>query len=104
MQFGVGTSLAVEGAYYLAGELSKIQSSDDIPAALKAYEKAFQAIVTKEGGLPPGFPQLGFPQTAWGIKVRDAIAWTVSKSKVFKLLPGSKPEEDNLPPYEWVSV
>lgn len=102
--FGVGTTLAVEGAYFLAGELSKIKSTDDVPGALKAYEKVFQAIVAKEGGLPPGFPQLAFPQTAWGIKVRDAIAWTVSRSGLYKLLPDDKPDESNLPLYEWVSV
>ena len=39
--FGVGTTLAVQGAYFLAGELSKIHSSNDIPAALNRYEEAF---------------------------------------------------------------
>lgn len=102
--FGVGTTLAIEGAYFLAGELSKIKSTDDVPGALKAYEKAFQAVIAKEGDLPPGYPQLAFPQTAWGIKVRDAIAWTLCKSKAYKLLPGDQPDESNLPPYEWVSV
>lgn len=36
--FGVGVTLAVEGAYQLAGELSKIENSDGIPAALKLWE------------------------------------------------------------------
>ncbi|KAF4637677.1 hypothetical protein G7Y89_g398 [Cudoniella acicularis] len=36
--FGVGTSLAIESAYILVGELSKIQSSNDVPQALQKYE------------------------------------------------------------------
>ncbi|RAR02958.1 flavoprotein monooxygenase [Stemphylium lycopersici] len=101
--FGVGTTLAVEGAYFLAGELSKIQSSDDIPDALKRYEETFRA-VKGDDSLPPGFPQIAFPQSTWAIKLRDIIAWTVTKTKAYKLLPSDKPDESKLPPYEWTSL
>jgi 2-polyprenyl-6-methoxyphenol hydroxylase-like FAD-dependent oxidoreductase len=104
--FGVGTTLAVEGAYFLAGELGKIQSSDDIPAALKRFEETFRKIQGKNEDLPPGFPQLAFPQTAWGIKVRDSLAWAFWKSKAYKLIPTGRDNPDNskLPAYEWVTV
>jgi 2-polyprenyl-6-methoxyphenol hydroxylase-like FAD-dependent oxidoreductase len=102
--FGVGTTLAVHGAYVLAGELSKVQSTKDIPEALRRYEKAFRAVQRKDEDLPPGFPQIGFPQTTWGIRLRDAIMWTVCKSKAYKLLPGDKPDESKLPVYDWVCV
>ncbi len=42
--FGVGTSLAVESAYILAGELSMIKSSDEIPEALERYEGIFRPL------------------------------------------------------------
>lgn len=102
--FGVGTTLAVEGAYFLAGELSKINSSDDIPTALKRYEEEFRKVQKGDEELPPMFPQFAWPQTAWGIWVRDRLAWAVQKSKVYKLLPSDKPDESKLPPYEWVGV
>ncbi|CAG5155359.1 uncharacterized protein ALTATR162_LOCUS3622 [Alternaria atra] len=104
--FGVGTTLAVEGAYFLAGELGKMQSSDDVPAALKSFEEAFRKIQGKDEDLPPGFPQIAFPQTAWGIKVRDSLAWTIWKTKAYKLLPNDRdqPDESTLPAYEWVTV
>jgi hypothetical protein len=104
--FGDGTTLAVEGAYFLAGELGKMQSSDDVPAALKSFEEAFRKIQGKDEDLPPGFPQIAFPQTAWGIKVRDSLAWTIWKTKAYKLLPNDRdqPDESTLPAYEWVTV
>ncbi|KAG9185528.1 hypothetical protein G6011_06859 [Alternaria panax] len=104
--FGVGTTLAVEGAYLLAGELGKIQRSDEIPAALKRYEDTFSNIQGIDENLPPGFPQLAFPQTAWGIKVRDLLAWTIWKSRAYKLIPNDRDnsDESKLPKYEWVTV
>lgn len=65
--FGVGTSLAIESAYLLAGELSNIQSSNDVPQALEKYEEVFRSLYSKMEELPPGFPQFAFPQTAWGL-------------------------------------
>ncbi|RMZ71310.1 salicylate 1-monooxygenase [Pyrenophora seminiperda CCB06] len=102
--FGVGTSLAVEGAYFLAGELSKIKNGDEIPGALERYEENFRAIQRKEGDIPPGYPQIAFPQTTWGLKVRDSLLWAVAKTKVYKLLPSEKPDDSKLPVYDWVSV
>jgi 2-polyprenyl-6-methoxyphenol hydroxylase-like FAD-dependent oxidoreductase len=70
--FGVGTSLAIEGAYLLAGELSKIQSSSEVPQALENYEKVFRPLYTKMEELLTGVPQIAFPQTAWGLRIRDS--------------------------------
>lgn len=58
--FGVGTSLAIESAYLLAGELSKIQSSNDVPQALEKYE-VFCPFYAKMEELPPGVPQIAMP-------------------------------------------
>ncbi|KAF7868440.1 hypothetical protein EAF04_004972 [Stromatinia cepivora] len=101
--FGVGTSLAIDSAYILAGELSKIQSSDDIPKALRRYEEVFRPIYKKMEDLPPGFPQLAMPQTRWGMRIRDSIIWFVSKTKAHKLLPNDQGGSDHeLPEYDWV--
>ncbi|PQE23145.1 hypothetical protein CJF31_00006865 [Rutstroemia sp. NJR-2017a BVV2] len=99
--FGVGTSLAVEGSYVLAGELSKIQSSDDVPAALKRYEDVFRPIYLKSEELPPGFPQIMFPQTRMALKVRDSLVWIVGKTKLYKLFLGGQDENLEMPIYDW---
>ena len=103
---GVATSLAIQSAYYLAGEISKIKSSEDIPAALTRYEAEFRDKVYKKmEDMPFGFPQIMFPQTAMGLKVRDAVAWTVGKTKVWKLLPGEDTEgAGKLAEYEWAEA
>ncbi|PQE27516.1 hypothetical protein CJF30_00007834 [Rutstroemia sp. NJR-2017a BBW] len=99
--FGVGTSLAVEGSYVLAGELSKIQSTDDVPEALKRYEDVFRPVYTKSGEIPPAFPQIMFPQTRMALKVRDSLVWIVGKMKLHKLFPGGEDEKTEMPEYDW---
>lgn len=102
--FGIGTSLAIEGAYLLAGELSKIQSSNDVPQALERYEEVFRQLYMKMEELPPGFPQIAFPQTTWGIWIGNTFLWLVSKTKVYKLFQGGSGQSWKLPCYDWVGV
>jgi 2-polyprenyl-6-methoxyphenol hydroxylase-like FAD-dependent oxidoreductase len=102
---GVGTSLAIESAYHLAGHLGKITSSAEVPAALDAYESEFRKVYKKSEDMPFGFPQIMFPQTAMGLKVRDVVAWTVGKTKVWKLLPdGDSEGSGKLAEYEWAEA
>jgi 2-polyprenyl-6-methoxyphenol hydroxylase-like FAD-dependent oxidoreductase len=100
--FGVGTTLAIESAYILAGELSTIKSSAEIPQALERYEGIFRPLYKKMEELPPGFPQIAFPQTAWGLRLRDSLLWTVSKTGLYKLFQGGGGDEFELPVYDWV--
>lgn len=51
---GTGTSLALIGAYVLAGEIS--QQRDDIPAALASYERVLRPYVESVQKLPPSIP------------------------------------------------
>lgn len=102
--FGVGTSFAIVGAYLLAGELSKIQSSRDVPQALEEYEEIFRPLIPKMEEIPPGFPQLAFPQTAWGVWIKDFAIWFVSKTKVHKLFQGNSGIDWKLPCYDWVGI
>ena len=101
---GGGTTLAIEGAYILAGELSKIQSSSDIPQALERYEEIFRPISTKREELIPGFPQIMFPQTALGLGIRDSALWFLSKTKIYKLFGGGPEIEWELPSYDWAEI
>ena len=102
--FGVGTSLAIESAYILAGEISKIQSSKDVPQAVKRYEEVFRPIYAKMEELPPGFPQIAFPQTAWGLRIRDFALWVMSRTKLYKLLQGGSETMFKLPHYDWEGI
>ena len=102
--FGVGTSLAIESAYMLAGELSKIQSSNDVPQALEKYEEVFRPLYAKMEELPPGFPQIAFPQTDWGLWLRDSVLWFVSKTKLYRLFQGGSGIDWKLPCYDWVGI
>ncbi|KAL6710744.1 hypothetical protein ACN47E_007801 [Coniothyrium glycines] len=102
--FGIGTSLAIESAYFLAGELSKIKTSEDIPKALISYEDTFCPLYAKDEELPPAFPQIAFPQTAWALRLRDSALWIVSKTKAYKLLPKDGGHKFDLPDYDWVGV
>ena len=101
---GVGTTLAIESAYVLAGELSKIQETSEIPRALERYEEVFRPLYAKMEELPPGFPQAAFPQTAWGLWLRDSLLWVVSKARIYKLFQGGSEMKWNLPSYNWVDL
>jgi 2-polyprenyl-6-methoxyphenol hydroxylase-like FAD-dependent oxidoreductase len=102
--FGIGTSLAIKSAYYLAGELGRISSAAAVPDAIEAYESEFRQVYKKSEDLPRGFPQIAFPQTRWGLRVRDAGIWFASRTKVYKLLPDEeKEDESSLKGYDWTS-
>lgn len=101
---GVGTSLAIESAYVLAGELSRIQNSIDVPQALERYEEVFRPLYAKMEELPPWFPQVVFPQTSWGLWLRDSALWFISKTRMYKFFQGGSGINWKLPCYDWASV
>ena len=59
---GVGTSLAILGAYVLAGEMAK--SNNDPGSAFRAYEKKLRPYVERKQKLFPGLPRLIYPSSA----------------------------------------
>ena len=61
---GMGTSLALVGAYVLAGELA---ADRDHGRALSRYEAVMRPYVTRAQDLPPGTPRLAHPRTRGGI-------------------------------------
>jgi 2-polyprenyl-6-methoxyphenol hydroxylase-like FAD-dependent oxidoreductase len=102
--FGVGTTLAIEGAYVLAGELSKIHSSSDIPQALERYKQVFRPIYAKMEDISPFFPQYVFPQTTWDLCLRNSALWVVNKTNMYKLFQGGSEMKEKLPSYDWTGI
>lgn len=124
--FGVGTSLAILSAYVLAVELSKLSSptptpapnlsttttssssspntSINIPLALQSYESAFRPLVDEIGGLFPGYQQVVFPQTEWGVGVKNALVWFMAKTGLWKTAAGDKRLKWKVGEYDWVGV
>ncbi len=100
---GTGTTLAMTGAYILAGEICKHQG--DLAAALGAYENRMGPIVKEMQAIPPGFPGIMAPQTWLGLKIRNA-AFTVGSKAVNLLSPllggaFSSSEKYDMPEYDW---
>ncbi|KAL4805364.1 hypothetical protein BDV18DRAFT_161020 [Aspergillus unguis] len=68
---GTGTSLALTGAYLLAGEVGKHRG--DLAAGLKGYEEQMRPLVDRMQKIPPLVPGMFAPQTACGIWLRNMI-------------------------------
>ncbi len=63
---GMGTSLAIVGAYVLAGELA---SHVDHRDAFSGYDRIMRPYVNQAQKLPPGVPRIANPRTRVGIEV-----------------------------------
>ena len=104
---GTGTTLAMTGAYVLAGEISKHKG--DLAAGLKGYEERMKPIIKDMQKIPPFVPGIAAPQTAWGIWLRNNIfalvAWTNILEYAQRFFGGSATGTDKygLPDYEWVA-
>jgi 2-polyprenyl-6-methoxyphenol hydroxylase-like FAD-dependent oxidoreductase len=62
---GMGTSLAILGAYVLAGELSKLEIGEDFCTALDAYESKFRPFVEEAQEIPFFVPSIAHPESLW---------------------------------------
>lgn len=104
---GGGTSLAIAGAYLLAGEVGRHKG--DLGAGLRGYEEQMRPIINDLQKVPPLVPTVMAPQTAWGIWLRNNIfafiAWTKLLEFAQKYLASAFADSDKhgLPDYEWVS-
>ncbi|KAL6702446.1 hypothetical protein ACN47E_001858 [Coniothyrium glycines] len=102
---GVGTSLAMIGSYCLAGELSRIGSTDGVTAALHRYEDAYRPYTKKFETQMPGFPQIFNPQTTWGVwvlhtMIRVSVALRIPQT-LMKWLDGEGNQTWKLPDSGW---
>ena len=80
---GYGTSLAIIGAYVLAGEI--FTQRENVAGALQGYQDLMLPFVKKVQYIPANGPQYANPQTQWGIRVMRSIMSVVSWSGVDKL-------------------
>jgi 2-polyprenyl-6-methoxyphenol hydroxylase-like FAD-dependent oxidoreductase len=99
---GKGTSLALIGAYLLAGELGR---GDDPKAALQRYELLMRPRVEKAQKLPPASARLALPNSKLGVGAVRGVAKLVASRPVGMLkdlLPhgSSGPASSKLPVYD----
>ena len=103
---GGGTTLAIAGAYVLAGEI--LTHGNDLAAGLKAYQERMAPLITDMQKVPPLVPTVMAPQTRWGIWLRNWVFAFVAWSRVLELLQRfwagafASAEKYPLPDYEWV--
>lgn len=96
---GIGTTLAVTGAYVLASELAR---GTDVPAAFAAYERAMRPMVESGQGVPGIAPKIMNPRSRLGIRLLHGGLRLASRPAIrrlaSKLGSGRAPEPD-LAPY-----
>lgn len=103
---GSGTTLALAGAYLLAGEVSKYKG--DIAAGLRGYEKQMRPIIHDLQKIPTLVPTVLAPQTIWGIWLRNNmfafIAWSkiMEYSQKYFASAFASSDKFGLPDYDWV--
>ena len=99
---GLGTTLAIVGAYVLAGELARSGSSD--PAeAFAAYERVMRPLVAQAQDVPRWVPRMFHPRSRVGVRVLRGLLHTAGRPTVRKVLaklPGSRRKEPKLPRYD----
>lgn len=99
---GKGTTLAITGAYVLAGELHKCANYSQ---ALKRYEEIMRPYVHDSQDLPPGIPGIVYPDTSWGIKILNTLLFIAGSrpvkfvSSLLKRKKKSQKQAFNLPAY-----
>ena len=105
---GGGTTLALAGAYVLAGEVG-VRHKGNVAAGLGGYEELMRPIITDLQKTPPLVPTAMAPQTAWGIWLRNMIfafiTWTRFLNLIQRFFASAFAETDKhkLPEYEWVA-
>jgi 2-polyprenyl-6-methoxyphenol hydroxylase-like FAD-dependent oxidoreductase len=95
---GLGTTLALVGAYVLAGELA----AADLPTALRRYEEVLRPYVTSAQKLPPGGISGFAPTRALDIRLRMASMRMMTRWPLKKLMAAQfdKAGDIELPDYE----
>jgi len=81
---GKGSTLAMVGAYVLAGELK--QAKGDYKIAFEAYEKTLKPFITKKQKVAQTFAKSFVPKTNFGIWLRNLVFKSMSLPFVARLL------------------
>ncbi|EPQ28880.1 uncharacterized protein PFL1_03681 [Pseudozyma flocculosa PF-1] len=104
---GMGTSLALMGAYILAGEIASLEPGQHPAKAFEAYEAAFKPYVLKIQDIPSFMPGVTYPGSGlkrWILQrvigfMASAISVLAWSPWVFKKMFGDGDEEFPLPAY-----
>lgn len=72
---GVGATLAVVGAYILAGELAR---NTDLASAFEAYEERLRAFVEDAQGIPKIVPRMANPDSKLGLMLMHRVLQVAS--------------------------
>lgn len=96
---GKGTSLAMVGAYVLAGEISEHLSGaadrgQAIDAALESYDRTLRPCVNETQRLVWGLPELAYPETKWGIWVIHLIMGVMATLRIDRLFTWLSPDDN----------
>ncbi|MEU6412100.1 FAD-dependent monooxygenase [Microbispora sp. NPDC046933] len=96
---GLGTSLALVGAYVLAGELA---ATGDHRVALRNYERIMHPYVGEAQKLPPGGVNGFAPSTALAIRMRTASMRVMTRWPMRNLIASqfAKASNIDLPDYD----
>ncbi|KAI1630744.1 hypothetical protein F4809DRAFT_242574 [Biscogniauxia mediterranea] len=103
---GAGTSLAMAGAYVLAGEVARHKG--DLAAGLRGYEETMRPIVDDLQKIPALVPTVFAPQTAWGLWLRNTIFAFITRTRLLQLFQRffsgafANADKYKLPDYKWV--
>lgn len=80
---GMGTSLALVGAYILAGELGRY---GDHAEAFPRYERLLRPYVARAQKIPPGAVSLASPRSRVGLAVSHAVLGFAARPAITRLL------------------
>ena len=97
---GMGTTLAITGAYVLAGELA---TSPDHHHAFAAYDRLMRPFVEQVQDLPPGTPGAAHPKSRVAIALLNSVlrvAGSAPARKIGSRLLSPKPPTLELPDYQ----
>lgn len=81
---GMGTTLAMTGAWNLAGAI--LQHPGDLEAAFEQYETKQRPIVQNAQKLAPYVPRLLSPETAWGVWTMNSFMYLIWQSGLVAFL------------------
>ena len=101
---GMGTTLALLGAYVLAGELAR---HDDHREAFAAYASVMRPHVRKAQKLPPGTPRIANPRSSTGVRLLNTavrLAASPIASRVADHLAIFGDRSVDVPDYATVSI
>lgn len=101
---GKGTTAALVGSYFLAGELAR--HGNEIDAALQSYYNVMTTFVREVQQPAPGLPGLFYSATPWGTWIFHFVLATLTILRINRLLYRLSPEQKGwkLPDYQELGV